>query len=596
MYSRRYSFAAQYEQAGSVPVGAASIYGEETGFGFLAWTDPANNSADRFKGYGGWLPRSGEGQAAPAFIDAKYGVELRQNGWPLRFRASVPEEGIYAVTVRIHGGDEGIASLNLYTGRRNMVRREITIAAGGVFEYRYYVHVCDYIPVVGKPARGDLSIYISAVGEIARLSEVTIEQSEAPTLFLGGDSIVGDYDTRYPYNPIISGGSWGQNMLQYFNGAAVDNQAHGGMTTNCFRDDGHWAIITGRIRPGDMFMFQFGHNDQKRRYLAPYTGYSANLRWYIQQVRSKGATPVIVTSLSRIPSQDEDGSYYDLLEEHAEACRKVGREYKVPVIDLHEHSFQRFCQMGTEKLKGYFNDAAHTNDYGAIMMAQFIASEIKRQQIEPLCHLMNDYDPAPWLPDESLRPPTQVSPTDKPERPILPTDLPELPYVDCVGIKQLAGLKEAMARGLLDPCLKYFHPEANLPRGQFLFLFFKAAQSPPKRVYQGRYCDIYKYEFDASNVQGAIDAELIDEATTPNGRFRPDDGLTGGELLSFIVRSLHEAGNRQHLNVEACERQARAWGLIWEGYERDLEVNRADCTVALVEMMKLAAAAHPTKS
>lgn len=569
-------------------MGATSAYNEEIGHGLLDWTNPADNAADRFKGYGGWLPRKAEEQIAAPIADTPYGIELRQPGLPLRFRASVPEEGVYAVTVRIHGGDEGIASLNLYTGRRNMVRRDIAIETGEMFEYRYYVHVCDYIPVVGKPSRSDLSIYVMAVGDIARFSEITIERSEAPTLFLGGDSIVGDYDTRYPYNPIISGGSWGQNVLQYFNGVAVDNQAHGGMTTNCFRDDGHWTIIAERIRPGDIFMFQFGHNDQKRRYLAPYGGYSANLRWYIRQVRQLGATPVIVTSLSRIPSRDEDGSYYDLLEEHAEACRKVGRELHVPVIDLHGHSFQLFCQLGTDTLKGYFNDAAHTNDYGAVLMAQYIASEIKRQQIEPLCSLMNDYDPEPWTPDESLRPPAEVSPTDKPERPILSTDLPELPYVDCVGIKQQAGLKEAMARGLLDPCLKYFHPEAELPRGQFLFQLFKAAQSPPKRVYQGRYCDIYKYEFDAQNVQAAIDAELIDEATTPNDRFRPDDGLTGSELLSIIVRALHEPEERSKLGLAACELQARALGLIWDGYERNGKVSRADCTVALVDMMKLA--------
>lgn len=586
MFIKRFSFELN-TSADAVHVSAKNIYNASVGYGFVPFTSQADSPADRFIENGGWLPvKQGDiSNMAPEPYDSEYGIELLQKGWPLRFRASVPEEGVYAVTIKINGGGQGLTKLNIYSGRRNMVRRDINIAAGEVFTCKYFVNICDYIPIMGQPPRSDLSIYIAVLGEIARLSEITIEKSEAPTLFIGGDSIVADYAANYPYNPIINGGAWGQYIMQYLDGIAVDNQAHGGMTTNCFRDDGHWDIICKKIRSGDIFMFQFGHNDQKRRNLAAFSGYSANLRWYVQEVRRMGAIPIIVTSLSRIPSKDEYG-YYDLLEEHAEACRRVGREWKVPVIDLHQHSFELFCKMGNETLKGYFNDAAHTNDYGAILMSEFIAREIKRQQIEPLCQYMNDYFPAPWVPDESLRPVNEVSPTEKPEKPILPTDLPDLPYIDCLHIKQLSGLKEAMVKGLLDPCLKFYHPFDEMPRGQFLFLFFKAAKSPQKRPYQGVYCDIYRYEWDAQFIQAALDAELIDEATTPNDRFRPDDGLTGGELLSFIIRNLHELEDRDY-NLAECEQQAKSLGLIWEGYERNKKVNRADCTVALVHMMNI---------
>lgn len=586
MFIKKFSFESNTE-ADAIPVSAKDIYNASAGYGFIPFTSEPGNTADRFIDCGGWLPgkQSSLSVVNPEITDSVYGVELHQKGWPLRFRAAVPEEGIYAVTIKINGGKQGITQLNIYSGRRNMVRRDVNIAAGEEFMYRYFVHICDYIPIMGQPPRSDLSIYIAVLGDTARLSGVTIEKAEAPTVFIGGDSIVADYTASYPYNPITNGGAWGQYIMQYLNGIAVDNQAHGGMTTNCFRDDGHWDIICKRIRPGDIFMFQFGHNDQKRRNLAAFTGYSANLRWYVHQVRRMGAIPVIVTSLSRIPGKDECG-YYDLLEDHAEACRKVGRELNVPVIDLHQHSFEVWCEMGNEVLKGYFNDAAHTNDYGAILMTEFIAREIKRQQIQPLCDYVSDYFPDHWEPDESLRPATELLPTEKPEKPILPTDLPDLPYADCMHVRQLDGLKEAMAKGLLDPCLKFYHPYDEMPRGQFLFLFFKAAKSPQKRSYQGRYCDIYKYEWDAQFVQAALDAELIDETTTANENFRPDDGLTGGELLSFIIRNLHELGDRDY-NFAECEQQAKSLGLIWEGYERDKKVNRADCTVALVHMMNV---------
>lgn len=585
MFIRNFSFGLESKYA--IKVKAADIYNANAGYGFLPITFDRYSNTDKFISGGGWKPRkNADVPKDPVSIhDSPDGVEIRQKGFPLRFQASVPKQGVYAVTVRINGGEEGISRLNIYSGRRNMVRRDINIPKGQVYSCKYFVNVCDYIPIMGQPPRSDLLVYISILGDIARITSVTIEKSETPTLFIGGDSIVADYEGYYPYNPIINGGAWGPNLLQYFDGIAVDNQAHGGMTTNCFRDDGHWDIVCKRIHPGDIFMFQFGHNDQKRRNLAAFSGYSANLRWYIQQVRKMGAVPVMVTSLSRIPGKDEYG-FYDLLEDHSEACRKVGRELKVPVIDLHQHSFGLFCKMENDVIKGYFNDAAHTNDYGAILMTEFIAKEIKRQKIEPLCQYLNGIFPEPWIPDEVLRPATKLLPTDKPEKPILSTDIPDLPYADCRYIEQLDGLKEAMQKGLLDPCLKFFHPFDELPRGQFLFMFFKAFKTTKRGPYQGKYCDIYRYEFDASGVQAAIDANLIDEATTPNDRFRPDDGITGGELMSIIVRSLHEPGDRDY-SVWECEQQAKGLGFVWKGYERDKKADRVDCTIALVRMMNI---------
>lgn len=586
MFNKNFSFTANTSKNDAIRVFAKDKFSKVNGYGFIPFTNQTILPADKFINQGGWQPRipfNDAGNINP--YDSEYGVELNKKGYPLRFQISVPEEGVYSVIVKINGGSTGLERLNIYTGRRNLVKRDLSITAGETFSLQFFVHVCDYIPIMGQPPREDLSIYISITGDTCRLSEVTVEKSEAPTLFIGGDSIVADYEAYYPYNPMINGGSWGHNILQYFSGLAIDNQAHGGMTTNCFRDDGHWDIIEKRIRPGDIFMFQFGHNDQKRRNLAAFAGYSHNLRWYIHRVRSLGATPVIVTSLSRVPNKDKNG-FYDLLEEHASACIRVGKEWQVPVIDLHTISFNLFCSLGNDKLKGYFNDAAHTNDYGALVVAEIIANEIKEKQIKPLIEFLNYKAAPPWMPDETLRPLSQISPTEKPEKPILSTDLPELPYADCKHIRQLSGLKEAMAKGLLDPCLKFYHPFEEMPRGQFLFLFFKAVQPPVKRSYEGRYCDIYRYEWDASNVQGALDAKLIDETTTPNDRFRPDDGLTGGELLSFIIRSLHRLNDRDY-NIAECEGQAKSLGLIWEGYGRDVKVNRADCTVALVHMLNI---------
>lgn len=582
MFQKKFTFCGTGD---GISVKAEDLYQEARGYGFLE-PSAGGYGWDRFTGTGGFNPAgAGRKKMEAALTDSEYGVQLPGSGVPLRFRIAVPEKGVYAVSVTIRGGKEGLRGLNLYSNRRNLVKRDITADPGSTFTYRYYVHVCEYIPVVGEPMKLDSSIYVSVLGENARLSAISVQKSQAPTLFIAGDSLVGDYDAVFPYNPLINGGSWGQNILQYFDGLAVCNQAHGGMTTSCFRDDGHWEIVARNIQPGDIFMMQFGHNDQKRRNLKAFGQYAANLRWYIKQVRDRGAYPIIVTSMSRIPSRDGDG-YYDLLEEYAASCLRVGQECHVPVIDLHAFSFQLLCGMGADACKDYFNDTTHTNDYGALVMVQFLADEIGKRRIEPLAACRNNFHGEPWIPDQSLRPAGAVSAAEKEERPILSTDLPRLPYADCRHIRQLDELKEAMVKGLLDPCIKYYHPFDEMPRGQFLYLFFKAAACPEKRPYQGRYCDIYRYEFDSQNVQAALDGGLIDESTTPDDRFRPDDALTGGELVSFMVRSLHKPGERE-ISLYECERQARSLGLLWEGYGRNAWVNRLDCTVALVHMMNL---------
>lgn len=58
-------------------------------------------------------------------------------------------------------------------------------------------------------------------------------------------------------------------------------------------------------------------------------------------------------------------------------------------------------------------------------------------------------------------------------------------------------------------------PSLVRSRGQFSVFVFQGCAYAGKAGYQGRFCDIYRYEFDAQNVQTALDAGLVDETTTP---------------------------------------------------------------------------------
>ncbi len=579
-----YSFSNESNPA-LINVKKDDYYDKQKGYGWIYWDQDEEVQGDFFKGLGGFLPsqRDATENIADHMNMSVYGTEMSVPGYPLRFKIDVKNKGNYSVTVHIHGGKKGINGLCLYSGRRNLVKRDIYIKANEIYSVTFQAHVGDYIPIMGQPSREDLSIYITLIGQKVRLTEVEVVKSDARTIYIGGDSIVADYPAKYPYNPLVTGGAWGQYLLQYLDRVAVDNQAHGGMTTACFRDDGHLDIVLKAIKPGDVFMFQFGHNDQKRRYLNAFGGYTNNMRWYVQTIRKLGAIPIIVSSLSRIPQEDEKG-YYDLLADHAMACRRIGHELDVQVIDLHQYSFELFSGMDKALLQGYFNDVSHTNDYGAMLVADYIAKAIVAQDIQPLAERMYMEVQPLWLPDFSLRPEAATAPSDIEERPILTNDLPTLPYADCIDIPELEDLKKGMALGLLDPCLKYFHPYDGLPRGQFLYMFFKAYKGKCGQLYQGQFCDVSKYEFDASAVQMAWEESLIDTNTVVGSRFRPDDLLTCGELISIVVRSLKDIDDRD-VSIEHCEIEARKMDLLWKRYSREDVVSRADCVSVLITMM-----------
>lgn len=570
---------------------ASNLYGEEAGAGFLPELEE-RAAEDFYTGTAGWIP-GGNGKKEEGVMrrDCPDGVEINSENYPLRFGIPVKYTGRYQITVEICGGREGLSGLTLSVGRRNIAERNLSISANRVYRKTFYYGVYPYRPVVREDEpTTDFMIGISVVGKGARLSRICVEYcdgtgQQVPALFIGGDSTVRDYEGLYPYNPLTNGGSWGQNLLQYLDGMAVCNQAHSGLTTNCFRQDGHWELVKAGIREGDVFLFGFGHNDQKRRNLKAYDQFASNIRRYVMETRTLGGIPVLATPMSRIPVQDGDG-WYDLLEAYADSIRQIGREMNVPVIDLHSLTFKLFCSMGPKNCQNYFNDTTHVNDYGGALLADMMAKEIRRLRIEPLCSHMNHTVFHDWEPDLSLRPQGQMESSQIEERPNLSTELPELPYEDCRNLdeKDVMALKEAMKYGFLDPCVRYLHPLEEMPRAQFVFLFLKAIKPALRRPWQGSYCDLSRYEYDAEQIQAALDENLIDFETTPNHCFRPDDTLTLEELVSFAVRGLHPWAER-NLGLSECIKEAQALGWIEpSGLEPGRKVTRAESIEMTVKM------------
>ena len=93
---------------------------------------------------------------------------------------------------------------------------------------------------------------------------------------------------------------------------------------------------------------------------------------------------MIVSPLAR-NTWKGDGSYNDLLEEYAEACRIIAEKENVPYIDLHAYSMDFVVKNGREAARRWYfpSDYTHTNDYGAYMYAGFVASRMYELGLVP---------------------------------------------------------------------------------------------------------------------------------------------------------------------------------------------------------------------
>ena len=338
---------------------------------------------------------------------------------PTMFRLDVPHSGNYRV--EINADNDGREALIFLERRRLYCLEHFT----GNRTFVFTCNVCDIIPEHKERIYHDGGLDISWVGDGLRVNSVEVKEYACPTIFIAGDSTVTDQPADYPYSPGTSYSGWGQMISAYLNNTvAVSNHAHSGLTTESFRKEGHYSIITNEIGPGDYFFMQFGHNDQKLEHLRENGGYRENIIRYIQEVRERGAFPVIVTSLSRNTWFNNGEAYNDLLKDYAAECKKIGAEFDVPVLDLHEYSMDLILKNGLEESRKYYypGDLSHTNDFGAYLMAGFVAAEMARvaassklQAYKAFASMLREETPEWVIDPERLKLPTAGADAEKEE-------------------------------------------------------------------------------------------------------------------------------------------------------------------------------------
>jgi lysophospholipase L1-like esterase len=222
-----------------------------------------------------------------------------------------------------------------------------------------------------------------------------LSAKEPIKIYLAGDSTMAEKTTdKRPET------GWGEMLQSYFRSSEVTvvNLARNGRSSRSFRDEKLWAALLDSVRKGDYVFLQFGHNDQKEnteRFASP-ADYGLNLKRFVEEVRSKQATPILFTPVVR-RRFDEKGNFYDTHGQYPEVVRRLAVELNVPLVDMHRSSEQLLRDLGADASRKLFlqlqpnqhpnypkgiEDNTHFNADGAKHMAALAVSSLSHLKID----------------------------------------------------------------------------------------------------------------------------------------------------------------------------------------------------------------------
>jgi rhamnogalacturonan acetylesterase len=244
----------------------------------------------------------------------------------------------------------------------------------------------------------------------ARMGLPVPKDPKLPTLFLIGDSTV--------RNGAGNGGQgqwgWGEPLVDLFDPAKINvvNRAIGGLSSRTYvngPDGGRWAPTLAMIKPGDVVVMQFGHNDggvpdepTRARASLPGVGeetleienpilkvhetvhtYGWYLRKLVEDIKAKGAIPIVCSPIPR--KTWRDGKIARNKASFGGWAEQVATQEKVGFLDLNEAIARRYDAMGQEAVEPMFADpGTHTSLMGAQLNAEVVVSCLKALKSDPV--------------------------------------------------------------------------------------------------------------------------------------------------------------------------------------------------------------------
>lgn len=239
-------------------------------------------------------------------------------------------------------------------------------------------------------------------------------QKGKPVVFITGDSTVKNTDKE-------EDGMWGWGsqaaIIFDTDKIVIQNSAQAGRSCRSYLREGRWDKVINDVQKGDFVLIQFGHNDAgnelahgKARNDITGTADSSHVYrvrtdkevwnevvytfgWYLRKmiddVREKGATPILVSLTPRNEWGDGEKNKWEKgkIERRNDS---FGRWYRdvvdvtgVEFIDLHNITADAMDEMGREKAQEFYKkDHTHTSKAGALLNAQSIAKGLREIKSE----------------------------------------------------------------------------------------------------------------------------------------------------------------------------------------------------------------------
>ena len=235
-------------------------------------------------------------------------------------------------------------------------------------------------------------------------------QKGRPVVFITGDSTVKNTDRDED-----GMWGWGSQAQTIFDTdrIVIQNSAQAGRSCRSYLREGRWDKVINDVQPGDFVLIQFGHNDAgkeldsgKARNDIMGTADSSHVYrvrtdkevrnevvytfgWYLRKmiddVREKGATPILVSLTPRnewgdgVKNRWKKGKIERRNDSFGRWYRDVVEQTGVAFVDLHNITADALDKMGKEKAQEYYKkDHTHTSKKGAQLNAQGIAKGLRQ--------------------------------------------------------------------------------------------------------------------------------------------------------------------------------------------------------------------------
>lgn len=198
---------------------------------------------------------------------------------------------------------------------------------------------------------------------------------------------------------------WGDFVADWLGHPPVNfvNRAVGGLSSRTFITQGHWQRALNMMKPGDIVLMQFGHNDagalnddsrargtikgighEQQTIDNMLTGkieavysYGAYLRKMVGEARARGVIPIICSPVPRKVWQEDAARIVRAENSYPQWAAQIARQSQTPFIDLHALVAARYDELGPEEVDDMFGDArTHTSKSGAIDTAGIVAQHL----------------------------------------------------------------------------------------------------------------------------------------------------------------------------------------------------------------------------